>query len=80
MLERLPDADCEALIGNLARGLARATSARVLETADGNPLFIEQLIAMLTEGDGHEAELPIPRRSRRCCRRASTASDPACAP
>jgi predicted ATPase len=60
LLERLPDPDCEALIANLARGLAQATTDRVLETADGNPLFIEQLVAMLTERSGHEAELPIP--------------------
>ncbi len=60
LLERLPDPDCEALIASLARGLAPATRVRVLETADGNPLFIEQLVAMLTEGGGHEAELPIP--------------------
>ena len=60
VLERLPDPDCEALIANLARGLAEATTDRVLESADGNPLFIEQLVAMLTEGGGREAELPIP--------------------
>ena len=60
LLERLPDPDCEALIANLARGLARATRARVLETADGNPLFIEQLVAMLAERGGHEDELSIP--------------------
>ena len=60
VLERLPDPDCEALIANLARGLAQATRVRVLETADGNPLFIEQLVAMLTERGGDEAELPIP--------------------
>ena len=60
LLERLPDADCETLIANLARGLTPATRVRVLETADGNPLFIEQLVAMLTEAGGYEAELPIP--------------------
>ena len=60
LLERLSDSDCEALIANLTQGLSRATTDRVLETADGNPLFIEQLVAMLAEGGGHEAELPIP--------------------
>jgi DNA-binding SARP family transcriptional activator len=59
-LERLPDRECEALIGNLARDLSPETRTRVLETAEGNPLFIEQLVAMLTEGGGHEAELWIP--------------------
>jgi DNA-binding SARP family transcriptional activator len=59
-LERLPGPDCEALIANLARGLPQTTTTRVLETADGNPLFIEQLVAMLAEGGGEEAEVPIP--------------------
>jgi class 3 adenylate cyclase/tetratricopeptide (TPR) repeat protein len=59
-LERLPDRDCETLIANLARGLAPATRARVLETAAGNPLFIEQLVAMIAERPGDDEELPIP--------------------
>ena len=48
------------MIGNLAADLADETKARVLETAEGNPLFIEQLVAMLTEGDRDEAELTVP--------------------
>ena len=60
VLDRLPNPACEALVANLARGLAQVTRVRVLETADGNPLFIEQLVAMLTEEGGYEAELPIP--------------------
>jgi DNA-binding SARP family transcriptional activator/class 3 adenylate cyclase len=60
LLERLPDPECEALISNLARGLADETKARVLETAEGNPLFIEQLVAMIAEARGPEAELTIP--------------------
>ena len=59
-LEPLSDADCETLIGNLARGLAQETAARVLETAEGNPLFIEQLLAMLTEGERDDAQRAIP--------------------
>jgi len=60
VLERLPERDCEALIANLARGVTRETRLRVLEAADGNPLFIEQLVAMLSERGGREAELAIP--------------------
>jgi DNA-binding SARP family transcriptional activator/class 3 adenylate cyclase len=60
VLESLPDADCEALIGNLSTGLPGDTTARVLETAAGNPLFIEQLVAMLTEGAGDGDELAVP--------------------
>jgi DNA-binding SARP family transcriptional activator len=59
-LEPLPDRDCEALIANLARALAPATHARVLEIAEGNPLFIEQLVAMLAERGDRESEPPIP--------------------
>jgi DNA-binding SARP family transcriptional activator/class 3 adenylate cyclase len=60
LLERLPEGDCEALVASLARTMAPATRSRVLETADGNPLFIEQLVAMLSEAAGEEAELAIP--------------------
>ena len=60
LLERLPNRDCAALMRNLARRLAPETEARVLETAEGNPLFIEQLVAMLTERGGYKAELSIP--------------------
>ena len=59
-LERLPDAECQALIGNLAGGLAPETRARVLETAEGNPLFIEQLVAMIAEARGTDGDLSIP--------------------
>jgi DNA-binding SARP family transcriptional activator/tetratricopeptide (TPR) repeat protein len=60
VLERLPDRDCEALIGNLGGDLAPETRVRVLETAEGNPLFIEQLVAMLSEEQASGAELSIP--------------------
>ena len=64
VLDRLPDPDCEALIANLARGLAQATRVRVLETADGNPLFIEQLVAMLTEERWLRGRAPDPPDDR----------------
>ncbi len=59
-LERLPHHDCEALIHNLAGGLSTEMEARVLETAEGSPLFIEQLVAMLTEGHAYETPRSIP--------------------
>jgi DNA-binding SARP family transcriptional activator len=49
VLERLPDADADALIGNLASGIPDATRARVREAAEGNPLFLEQLVATVAE-------------------------------
>jgi len=60
VLEGLPDRECEALVGELAPGLPQLTKLRVLEAAGGNPLFIEQLVAMLREHGGQEAELAVP--------------------
>jgi tetratricopeptide (TPR) repeat protein len=41
-------------------GAAEATRARVVQAAQGNPLFVEQLVAMLADGqwDGDELQLP----------------------
>jgi tetratricopeptide (TPR) repeat protein len=41
-------------------GAADATRARVVETAQGNPLFVEQLVAMLADGQQDGDELPLP--------------------
>jgi tetratricopeptide (TPR) repeat protein len=59
-LERLPDRECATLIANLAWDLADEIKLRALETAEGNPLFIEQLVAMISEKHGYETELSIP--------------------
>jgi DNA-binding SARP family transcriptional activator len=59
-LEPLSDAESEQLIDTLAAGLPEATRARVEETAEGNPLFLEQILAMLAEGRMPEGEVPIP--------------------
>ncbi|MGH3019978.1 MAG: adenylate/guanylate cyclase domain-containing protein [Gaiellaceae bacterium] len=61
LLEPLADDDTEALIQNRIGDLeldARAR-ARVREAAEGNPLFIEQMLAMLAEG-GSTAESAVP--------------------
>jgi DNA-binding SARP family transcriptional activator len=60
LLERLSDAESEQLIDAHAAGLPDATRARVYERAEGNPLFLEQILAMLAEGAVHEGEIPIP--------------------
>ncbi|MGH2991615.1 MAG: BTAD domain-containing putative transcriptional regulator [Solirubrobacterales bacterium] len=59
-LERLSDAESEQLINALAARLPDETRARVHETAEGNPLFLEQILAMLAEGAAPEDEVPIP--------------------
>jgi DNA-binding SARP family transcriptional activator len=59
-LEPLSEAESEQLIDTLAAGLPAATRAQVQETAEGNPLFLEQILAMLAEGRTPEGEVPIP--------------------
>jgi predicted ATPase len=59
-LERLSEAECERLIDNLSAELPDPTRARALEAADGNPLFLEQILIMLDEGEIAAGEVPIP--------------------
>jgi predicted ATPase/class 3 adenylate cyclase len=61
LLEPLNDAQSEALISNLlgATDLAEDVRARIVRAAEGNPLFVEQMLAMLIDDglvhsvDGH---------------------------
>ena len=48
------------------------TSGRITEAAEGNPLFLEQMLAMLAEGSDAPASSPSRRPSRRCSPRGST--------
>jgi len=51
LLEPLPAADCELLIRNLLGegNLAADVRRRILEAADGNPLFVEEMLEMLID-------------------------------
>ena len=51
LLEPLSDDDCAALIANLrgASPLPAKSEARIAEAAEGNPLFAEELLAMVTD-------------------------------
>ena len=60
MLEGLTGADSEHLIDAIAVNLPETTRARVLEAAEGNPLFIEQIVAMLAETGEPDGDVPIP--------------------
>jgi DNA-binding SARP family transcriptional activator len=53
LLDALPAADSETLLDLLAsdRRLDAAARGRILEVAEGNPLFIEQLLAAALEGE-----------------------------
>ncbi|HXJ65088.1 MAG TPA: adenylate/guanylate cyclase domain-containing protein [Actinomycetota bacterium] len=57
LLEPLAEEECEELIGNLlgASGLEDRTRRRIAQAAEGNPLFVEQLLAMLVD-DGRLTE------------------------
>jgi class 3 adenylate cyclase/tetratricopeptide (TPR) repeat protein len=50
-LERLSDADCGELIANLLRRTALPDEARgrILEAAEGTPLFVEEMLSMLID-------------------------------
>ncbi len=60
LLEPLQDAECDLLISTLAQGLRLTPEqrARVIEAAEGNPLFVEQMLAMLARPGAHDVEVP----------------------
>jgi class 3 adenylate cyclase/tetratricopeptide (TPR) repeat protein len=55
LLEPLRDEDAETLVDNLLHGhqLADDVRARITSTAEGNPLFVEQMLALLSQGGGN---------------------------
>ena len=61
MLERLLDEDCTRLLDDLAGelGLTTTQRQRVVAAAEGNPLFVEQMLAMLTEDGRDGADVPL---------------------
>ena len=62
LLEPLTAAESGALIDCLQgdAALQPETRTRIAETAEGNPLYVEQMVAMLAEGDPGEGPLEIP--------------------
>ena len=61
LLEPLSEKESSQLIDNLAEArLDTVTRRRVIEAAEGNPLFVEEMLALARE-DGHEnGELEVP--------------------
>ena len=57
VLEPLSNADAEALIADLAQdlGLGKEERQRIAEAAEGNPLFLEQMVAMTADDPGKAA-------------------------
>ena len=62
LLDGLSDEESEALISQVLgdRTLASATRTRVAEAAEGNPLFLEQMLAMLAERGAPLEEGAVP--------------------
>ena len=60
MLGPLSEAESEALIERLAPTLTGTVRDRVLDAAGGNPLFVEQMVAMLAQAEVPDEGLPIP--------------------
>jgi class 3 adenylate cyclase len=56
-LEPLDRADSETLIAQLGE-VSDGTRTRIVEAAEGNPLFVEQFVAMQTESGNGELEVP----------------------
>ncbi len=61
LLEPLPEEECDILVQSLlgTRTLAEDVRRRIVVTAEGNPLFVEQMVAMLGE-DGANGDVPVP--------------------
>jgi DNA-binding SARP family transcriptional activator len=58
LLQPLSEAESSELVDDLAAGaLDQATCARVIAAAEGNPLFVEEMLALAVESGG-EVELP----------------------
>ena len=61
-LEPLSEPDSEALL-DVLRGEAKVEPevlGRITQAAEGNPLFVEQMLAMMVEDEGLAAEVSIP--------------------
>jgi tetratricopeptide (TPR) repeat protein len=52
LLEPLPPEVSQALVERLASGLDAEARARVVEAGEGNPLFLEEMVALVQEGGG----------------------------
>jgi DNA-binding SARP family transcriptional activator/tetratricopeptide (TPR) repeat protein len=61
LLEPLSEAESVELIENLAAGrLEQPVKARIVEAAEGNPLFVEEMLALTLENGADGGELAVP--------------------
>jgi DNA-binding SARP family transcriptional activator len=59
LLEPLSREESQLVVAN-AGGARLPAAARIVEAAEGNPLFLEQMVAMALESGPGEAEVPVP--------------------
>jgi class 3 adenylate cyclase/tetratricopeptide (TPR) repeat protein len=57
LLEPLDAAETERLIGALG-GVSEELRERILQAAEGNPLFLEEMLALVHDSGGREVEVP----------------------
>ena len=57
-LEALTEAEAGRLVDNLLTRSDRGLKARVAAAAEGNPLYVEEMLAMLADGANGEAAIP----------------------
>ena len=60
LLEELTDAEADRMIAALAPDFEADTRRRALDAAEGNPLYLGQIVAMLSERGLAAGEVPIP--------------------
>ena len=61
LLEPLSPAECELVIGHAGGDeLGEAVAARIAEAAEGNPLYIEQMVALALEEGPRAGEVAVP--------------------
>jgi class 3 adenylate cyclase/tetratricopeptide (TPR) repeat protein len=62
VVEPLTDVDSASLIASLLRGqrVEPDVASRIAAAAEGNPLFVEQMLAMVVEDDGRDSEIRVP--------------------
>ena len=77
LLAPLPADDASASSTPCSRpGTRRRGATRIVSAADGNPLFVEEMLALIRERGTGTAACACRRRSRRSWQRASTSSTP----
>jgi class 3 adenylate cyclase len=58
LVEPLGRGACEALLDDLGADLAPALRAKILASADGNPLFVEEMAAMVRDSPTGDVQVP----------------------